>query len=141
MVIAMAIVGCAPARGARSPEVDAQAIASADARLKGAWRLRSFVPETPLEPMLEALVRFQYEHLIVRFDGQRLVADSPGLHVDRAYRIHEASGDRFKLTSFDEQGVAYETECFFVGRDALEIRSMTSPWRGIATIARAGAAP
>jgi hypothetical protein len=139
LVLGLAAAGCGPSPGASSPDVSAQAIAGVDARLHGPWRLAKFTPETPLEPMLEALVQFQYSSMVVRFDKARMRADSPGVHIDRAYRISEVMGDRFKLTSYDEQGVPYDTACNFVDGSTVEVVSMTPPWRGVAILRRAPA--
>jgi hypothetical protein len=136
--LALGGAGCGPSRSANVPDAAALAAASADVRLRGTWRLQTFRPETPLEPMLQAFVQFQTQNLVVRFDGRRFVAESPGVHVDRTYQIHDAYGDRFKLTSFDAQGVPYDTNCTFVRDDVLEINSWTEPWRGVGTIVKTG---
>jgi hypothetical protein len=117
---------------------DAIALAGADARLHGAWKLAGFRPERPLDPMIRAFVEFQYNTLVVRFEGGRLLAQSPGVNVDRSYRITEADGNRFKMTSFDPQGVPYDAVCTFVQPDTLEVSSWTEPWRGVATLQRMG---
>src|SRR5689334_22945452 len=86
-------LGCSGGKEARSPEAEAQAaIASVDSRIRGAWVLQSFVPEEPLEPMLNAMLQFQFGRLVVRLDGKRLVAESPGIHVERTYQITEEIG-------------------------------------------------
>lgn len=113
-------------------------LASVDARLRGAWKLASFAPEMPLEPTMQALLSFQYDRLVVRFDGKRFVADSPGLHADRAYQIAQVVGDDFKVVSWDDQGVPYESWCRFAPDGSLNVRSETAPWRGVATLHRAG---
>ncbi|WP_437668945.1 hypothetical protein [Sorangium sp. So ce131] len=115
----------------------AAAIASIDARLRGSFRLVRFEPEVPLEPMLASMLEFQYAHLIVRFDGKRILADSPGLHVDRAYEIRDPVWDRFKLISYDEAGIAYEAVCEFSSQGELIVYAQTPPWKGVATLRRA----
>lgn len=131
-------LGCGGARGPGQADASAEAIASVDARTRGAWLLQSFVPDTPLEPMLQTMLDFQFGRLVIRLDGKRLVAESPGVHVDRAYRISEVKGDQFKLTSLDAQGVPYESTCMFLPDGRVEIHSTTSPWRGVALVSRAG---
>jgi hypothetical protein len=135
-------VGCSRGKDARSAESEAQAQAQAEAdvnaRLRGAWILQSFVPETPLDPMLAALLESQYGRLLIRLDGKRLVAESVGIHVDRAYRVSEIWVDRFKLSVFDDQGVPYESICTFLPNGTVDVRSRTSPWRGVALVSRAG---
>jgi hypothetical protein len=132
-----ALAGCGAVAVSRGP-TDAAVLADIDTRIHGAWRLQSFVPVTPLEPMLQAFVTFQYGNLTVRLERGHFVADSPGVHLSRAYRVTEANGDRFKLTSFDEQGVPYDAECTFLQPDVLQVSSWTDPWRGVATFQRAG---
>jgi hypothetical protein len=134
---ATSLLGCGGAAILPGGAGDAAVLADIDTRLHGAWRLQSFVPVTPLEPMLQAFVTFQYGNLTVRLERGRFVADSPGVHLSRAYRLHDAYGDRFKLTSFDEQGVPYDAECTFLQPDVLQVNSWTDPWRGVATFQRA----
>jgi hypothetical protein len=122
------------------PDLSARAAADADARLRGSWTLQSFRPEVSLEPMLQTMLEFQYGRLTAAFDGKRMVADSVGIHVDRAYQISEARGDEFKMTSFDDHGVPYEAVCTFA-EGKLQVHSTTDPWRGFALLTRAQAAP
>ncbi|WP_437805943.1 hypothetical protein [Sorangium sp. So ce1078] len=141
LAVACAAVLAAQAAGCGSsvsqgPDA-AAAIASIDARLRGSFRLVRFEPEVPLEPMLASMLEFQYAHLIVRFDGERIIADSPGLHVDRAYEIRDPVWDRFKLISYDEAGIAYEALCEFSDQGELIVHAQTPPWKGIATLRRA----
>jgi hypothetical protein len=132
--LAVTNVGCS---GAALPPADfaARAAADAAAQLKGSWTLQSFRPEVSLEPMLQAMLDFQFGRLTAVFDGQRMVADSVGIHVDRAYQISEARGDQFKMTSFDDKGVPYEAICSF-NEGKLMVHSTTDPWRGFATLTR-----
>lgn len=118
-----------------TPPVDPAAakvrnVAATDLRLRGSWMLQTFTPDTPLEPMLAAMLAFQFGQMIVRFDGQRSYADSPGVHVQRGYRITEVEGDQFKLVAFDDQGVSYQVNALFVGDTDLRFRSTTMPWKG-----------
>ncbi|AUX23930.1 hypothetical protein SOCEGT47_044600 [Sorangium cellulosum] len=135
-VLAAEGTGCG-AGASQGPETTAAAIASIDARLRGSFRLVRFDPEVPLEPMLASMLEFQYAHLVIRFDGRRILADSPGLHVDRAYEIREPAWDRFELVSYDEAGVAYEAICQFSGDGELIVHAQTPPWKGVATLRRA----
>lgn len=134
-VLAAQAAGCGSS-ASRGPDAGA-AISSIDARLRGSFRLVRFEPEVPLEPMLASMLEFQYGHLVVRFDGKRILADSPGLHVDRAYEIRDPAWDRFKLVSYDEAGVAYEALCEFSGQEELIVHAQTPPWKGVATLRRA----
>src|SRR5262245_34401802 len=93
--------GCKTGPAADPAEARARAIAAADVRLRGAWLLQNFTPDTPLEPMLAAMLAFQFGQMVVQLDGRNAVADSPGLHVQRGYRITEVQGDQFQLVVFD----------------------------------------
>lgn len=132
--LAVTSLGCA---GTAVPPADfaARAAADADAQLRGSWTLQSFRPEVSLEPMLQTMLDFQYGRLTARFDGKRMIADSVGIHVDRAYQISEAKGDQFKMTSFDDHGVPYEAICSFA-EGKLQVHSTTDPWRGMALLTR-----
>ncbi|WP_437617984.1 hypothetical protein WME89_29790 [Sorangium sp. So ce321] len=134
--LAAQVAGCGSGKAQGSGGTAAE-IASIDARLRGTFRLVRFDPEMPLEPMLASMLEFQYAHLAIRFDGDRILADSPGLHVDRAYEIREPAWNRFKLISYDEAGVAYEAVCEFSGEKELIVYAQTPPWKGVATLRRA----
>ncbi|WP_437595521.1 hypothetical protein [Sorangium sp. So ce590] len=134
-VFAAQSAGCGSS-ASQGPDA-AAALASIDARLRGSFRLVRFEPEVPLEPMLASMLEFQYAHLIVRFDGERILADSPGLHVDRAYEIRDPVWDRFKLISYDEAGIAYEALCEFSDQGELIVYAQTPPWKGVAMLRRA----
>ena len=129
-----ASLGCA---GKPIPPADpnAVAVADADARLRGSWTLQSFRPDVPLEPMLQAMLDFQYGRLNAVFDGKRMIADSVGIHVERAYQITEAKGDEFKITAFDDHGVPYEAACTFA-EGKLQVRATSEPWRGYGILTR-----
>jgi hypothetical protein len=128
-------LGCASAAPIAPADLAARAVASASAQLKGSWTLQSFRPDTSLEPMLQTMLNFQFGRLTAVFDGQRMVADSVGIHVDRAYQLSEVQGDEFKMTSFDDQGVPYEAICSFLD-GKLQVHSTTDPWRGYALLTR-----
>src|SRR5262245_7520354 len=134
LTFAVALTGCPHPASVTGP--DTVAIVNADVQLRGAWRLQRFQPERPLDAMGKALVELQYGNLRVRCDQGRFVAEAPCVHVDRAYRIVEAEAGRFKVVSYDEQGVPYDPVCTFVKPDALEINAWTPPWRGVATLTR-----
>ena len=128
-------LGCA-AKPLAPADFAARAAADVDAQLRGSWTLQSFKPEVSLEPMLQAMLDFQFGRLTAVFDGQRMVADSVGVHVERTYKISEANGDQFTLTSFDDHGVPYVAYCSF-SEGKLKVRSTTEPWRGFAVLTRA----
>jgi hypothetical protein len=127
-------IACGGTRGAASDA--ARQIAEANQRLIGTWTLVDFRPDLPLEPMLAQLLSMQLGRLTAELDGGRLVATGLGVQAVRTYRIDEASMDRFKMTLFDETGVAYETWGNFQG-DVIRFESTTPPWRGTGTLKRA----
>jgi hypothetical protein len=137
LLLALAATACGGPQEGTGPDFEAMAIKQASDRLRGAWRLVDFKPETPLEPMLQALLQMQYEVLTVHFDGTRVRAESPGIHFNRPYEVRAANGDRFKLISYDESGVPYESQCEFGQNETLVIYSQTTPWRGMGTMRRA----
>jgi hypothetical protein len=118
----------------------AQAIASANQRLQGTWLLVDFQPEVALEPMLGQLLSMQMGRLTAQLDGGRIVATGLGVQATRTYRIDEASGDRFKMTLFDETGVSYEVWADFQG-DVVRFQSLTPPWQGNGVLKRVASAP
>jgi hypothetical protein len=133
----LATLGTASCGGSQGSASDpARAVAAANQRLMGSWVLVDFQPDLPLEPMLAQLLSMQMGKLTADLDGGRLVATGLGVQTTRTYRIDEASMDRFKITLFDETGVAYEAWGDFQG-DAVRFESLTIPWRGHGTLKRA----
>ena len=139
LVFALAALGATSLGCAGNPlppaDFAARAAADVDAQLRGSWTLQSFQPEVSLEPMLQAMLDFQFGRLVAVFDGKRFVADSVGIHVERTYQISEAQGDQFTLTAFDDHGVPYVAYCS-IGDGKLKVRATTEPWRGFATLTR-----
>lgn len=131
---ALGLASCGGSQGSASDP--ARAVAAANQRLMGSWVLVDFQPEVPLEPMLAQLLSMQMGRLTADLDGGRLVATGLGVQTTRTYRIDEASMDRFKMTLFDETGVAYEAWGDFQG-DLVRFESLTPPWRGRGTLRRA----
>jgi hypothetical protein len=116
-------------------DVRVEAAASAAQRLQGRWLLLSFQPETPLEPVLQLLLNEQINRLIVEFNGQNIVAQGPGLTINRTYKIGDAYLDHFKATVYDSYGVGIESVCDFSG-DTLLVSGVTAPWHGRASFRR-----
>jgi hypothetical protein len=133
-IAAMSFLSCSQERG---PVHDARAEAASSAaqRLQGRWVLATFQPETPLEPVLQLLLNEQIEHLVVEFRGQALVAQGPGVTINRTYRIGEAYVDHFKATIYDSYGVGVDSVCDFSG-NMLLVEGVTAPWRGRASFRR-----
>ena len=134
---ALISTACAGNRGADAEDPAAR-IAAANQRLQGTWLLVDFQPEVPLEPMLAQLLGMQMGRLTAQLDGGRLVSTGLGVNATRTYRIDDASMDRFKLTLFDETGVAYESWGDFQG-DLVRFESLTPPWRGRGSMKRVAA--
>jgi hypothetical protein len=133
LLAAALLVSCAGSHG--GADDPARQIAAVNQRLLGTWLLVDFQPEVPLEPMLAQLLSMQMGRLTAQLDGGRLVATGLGVQATRTYRIDEASMDRFKLTLFDDTGVAYESWGDFQG-DVLRFESLTTPWRGRGSMKR-----
>ena len=133
VLAALVSASCAGSQGFASDP--ARQIAAANQRLLGTWLLVDFQPEVPLEPMLAQLLQMQIGHLTAQLDGGRLAASGMGVQATRTYRIDEAAPDRFKMTLFDETGVAYEISGAFEG-DLIRFESLTAPWQGRGVLKR-----
>jgi hypothetical protein len=129
------LAGCGGSSSAAPRDATQESIASADARLRGRWVLVGYKPDIPLEPTLAMLLSTQFEHMTITFDGNRMLAEGPGINVTRKYRIREAYGDHFRAEVSDEFGVAYDSSNDFTG-NLLQLRALTDPWRGTGTLRR-----
>ena len=117
-------------------EANQKALASADARLKGTWRLTDYRPDIPLEPMLAGLLALQMQTMNIKFENGRMHAVSPSLQIDVPYRLTEAGGPLFKMVA-TKDGVGYASACqFSMNDDKIAFRADTAPWRGTGTLAR-----
>jgi hypothetical protein len=143
LAAALAVLGAGCSNGPAATPVDqkARAVAAVDVRLRGAWILQGFTPETALEPMLVPMLQFQFGQMVIKLDGKNMVADSPGLHIERTYQITDAQGDQFQLLTFDEQGVSYPANGIFVGDNDIRFRSTTTRWKGEGTLQRTAMPP
>lgn len=140
LVASAALAGCSSQSGARSADAVARARIDVDQRLAGRWKLRSFVPDTQLDPVLQSMLVFHQESLSIVFQQGRLQAQSPGLTFDRAYRIDDPLDEWFKLTITDDQGVGYQNLGQFDDAGRITFRSLTPPWKGTGVLEREGAA-
>jgi hypothetical protein len=132
-------VGCG-ASNATSGDPAAQTardIATVQQRLAGQWRLAEYRPEVPLEMMFQALLASQIQTMVVRFENGRLLADSPTIHLSRAYTINNVAGNLFRLVATDDAGVALQSSCQ-ISEDGGTIlfRGDTAPWRGEGVLRR-----
>ncbi len=135
--------GCESPQTAASPvQQQADYRTRAAAQLESsAWRLASWVPEQPLEPMFEALLSQQLASMTIRFGQGRVHADSPTVHVDRAYQVVDAAGPQFVVVTTDEIGGTLRTSAQLSDDGTtLSFRGETEPWRGSGTLVRVGPA-
>jgi hypothetical protein len=137
--LAAAVAACAPPGPVASPEqLQQQNRASVDARLQtGTWRLVSWRPDDALEAMLTSLLAQQYATMTIRFANGRVLAESPTVHVNRAYSVVDASGPQFVVVTTDDSGVALRTSATFSDDgNTLYFRGETEPWRGNGQLTR-----
>ena len=132
-------VGCG-ASNATSGDPAAQAardVATVQQRLAGQWRLADYRPEVPLELMFQALLASQLQTMVVRFENGRVLADSPTIHLNRAFTINNVAGNLFRLVTTDDAGVALQSSCQ-ISEDGATIlfRGDTAPWRGEGVLRR-----
>jgi hypothetical protein len=137
LVAGTALAGCRPSRSASGADEAARQRQAVQQRLSGQWVLISFKPQETLEPMLASLLAAQFGTLNVTFDGQQqLEAQGVGVTATRRYEISETHANRFKLVSYDDKGVPYETWGEFRSDDELWFDSRSPPWRGTGTLQR-----
>jgi hypothetical protein len=146
-ILATALLALAPAltcgcgaSNATSGDPAAQVardIATVQQRLAGHWRLADYRPEVPLEMMFQALLASQLQTMVVRFENGRLLADSPTIHLNRAYTVNNVAGNLFRLVTTDDAGVALQSSCQ-ISEDGMTIlfRGDTAPWRGEGVLRR-----
>ena len=136
----LALAACAPSG---TPETAAQQQADfrqqAAAQLEASdWKLGSWQPEQPLEPMLQTLLNQQLATMRVHFGQGRLRADSPTIHIDRAYQVADASGPQVVIVTTDDMGGTLRSTAQFSDDGAtLYFHGETEPWRGNGTLVKA----
>ena len=86
--------------------------------------------------MLQLLLNEQINRLVVDFNGQALMAQGPGVTINRTYKVGEAYLDHFRATVYDSYGVGVDAVCDFSG-PMLLVNGVTAPWRGKASFRRA----
>ncbi len=111
--------------------------ANVASRLVGQWRLVDFHPDVSLEPALQMLLSQQVRTMVIRFDGSHLYADSPTIHVNRAYQVTYAAGPIFKITSPDYGGgtLVSSGELSDDGNQIV-FHGESEPWMGTGTLQR-----
>jgi hypothetical protein len=132
----LALASCKRGAGASAADEAAQRRQAANQQLMGTWVLVSFQPRESLEPMLANLLAAQFGAMTVQFDGQTMQAQGIGVTTTRRYEIREAEFSRFKLVSYDDKGIAYDTAAEFRSQDEIWFDSRTPPWRGTGTLRR-----
>lgn len=133
------VVACGSAGGSPGAEDAAQQRVALERQLVGPWKLVSFVPAEPLDPVLTTVLAAQDSPLVVVFEDGRVRSASPSLSFERAYRIEQPGRVPFRVVLTDEQGVTYETRCSFDHANRLHFESSSPPWRGHGILAREGA--
>jgi hypothetical protein len=133
---ALALVSCGARSGEASADPSGSENRAIDARLQGAWRIGGFTPDEPLGPVLDRMLTYHEQVMVVHFENGRIRADSPGVYFDRRYEIRAANGDRFQLVAYDDTGTPQLSYCDFEPDGSLRVW-MTSPWKGVGTLLRA----
>lgn len=126
--------GAAPMAVPNDPAAENRQV---EERLAGNWKIHDFTPDVALGPALDAMLAFHKERMVVSFAGGRVVAQSPGITLDRRYEVKDTSEDRFRLIAYDETGTPQDSYCNFTPEGSLRIRT-TSPWLGVGILVRAG---
>ncbi|MFO0618624.1 MAG: hypothetical protein U0414_38890 [Polyangiaceae bacterium] len=111
-----------------------------DARLQGSWRIGEFKPDQPLGPVLDDMLAYHQQQMIIHFGSGRMWADSPGISFDRRYQVQNAMGDRFQIVAYDDTNTPQLSYCDFEPDGSLRVW-MTSPWKGVGTLVRASGEP
>jgi hypothetical protein len=137
LFFALAASGCAASPGPTSPaQLAIQDQTTTDALLQSsAWQLVSWRPDQPLEAMFSQLLNQQFATMSIHFQNGRLHADSPSVHIDRAYQIRDAAGPQFTLIVTDENGVPIQTTAHIAtDGQSIDFRGQSDPWLGTGTI-------
>ncbi len=138
-LLMLVTTGCGSgAKGPYGPDAAAVARAHIDQRIAGVWRLQSYVPDAQLSPAM--LLGMQAERIVVRVESGRLTSASTTLTFDRAYRIADVQGDKFRFFIRDDTGVDYESACELDEAGRLMFYTLTAPWRGRGVLEREGPA-
>ncbi len=136
-ILAAAAAGCGGGTPPPSAvQTQAHDVHATDALLQqGGWRLVSFQPEVAPDPMFAALLASQVGQLVVHFGQGQMHADSPTLHLTRAYRVIDAAGPSFRLESPDYGGGTLVTSAQ-LSEDGQHIafHADTDPFRGSGTL-------
>lgn len=134
LALTLAPVACS--RPASPVDAATADLAMANTMLEGDWHLAGFKPDTPFEPSLSSLLDLQVRTMTVRFDGQHMTGTSPTIHLQRTYRVTQATASHFTLVATDDLGVATEIVAEFQGPNQIAFRSKGTPWAGNGVLIR-----
>ncbi|APR87350.1 hypothetical protein A7982_12699 [Minicystis rosea] len=102
-----------------------------DARLRGTWKLLSFVPATPLPPARRALFDKLSPSLQVTFDGKTLEASAGDAGFRRGYAVTRAQGGHLEAVETAVEGRRVSITYAWDGED-LVVTSPHGRWAGVA---------
>jgi hypothetical protein len=108
-------------------------------RLVGRWRLERYTPATSLGKVL--MSNILKEAIVVAFDGSRVRSSASGMRLDRRYSLEPVGPSSFRITVFDEHGVAQSSIGTYRGTDQVLFVSNNPPWAGTGTLSRIVAKP
>ncbi len=131
------LFGCASSTGPAVAPGD-EAKMAVEKRVNGSWRVTSYVPDTTLSAVL--MIGLRSDKLMVLFENGRVRSLTPGLTLDRKYRIADPVGETFKVYIADEAGVEVESWCQFDQTGKITFQTKTPPWTGQGTLERQGPA-
>jgi hypothetical protein len=140
LVLSLAPLACGPSSPPMSPDqLVLRDRAAVDRVLQSSgWKISSWRPDSQLEAMFQELLYQQMQTMTVRFANGHMVADSPTIHVDRAYAVTDAAGPSFTLIATDQNGVSLKTVAAISDDgNRIDFRGETDPWRGQGQLVRA----
>ncbi len=105
-------------------------------KINGSWRVTSYVPATTLSQVL--MLGLRSDKLMVVFENGRVRSLTPGLTLDRKYRVADPAAETFKVFIADEAGVEVESWCKFDQTGRIIFETKTPPWTGQGTLKRQG---
>lgn len=99
-------------------------------RLRGAWKLDSFISEQPMSDALNDVLGPETQ---IRFSDAQVSLSGSTAALD--YTLTDPNGDGATIYLHTEGGIAYEVVGQFSG-EVINFRSMTPPWRGTGVLVR-----
>ena len=114
----------------------ANAVATANQRLAGSWKLQSFAPAVQLDLPLQAVLGAEIGQLVISFGQGQFTATGPGVNFTGRYEVTSASSDQVQFVLYDPQNVGYHFSGQFAG-NLLHFQSNDKPWVGFGALERA----